>query len=210
MPLPNFLKHRYREWKNNIFPDKKKLLDRLEKNGQKPRAMIISCSDSRVNPNSIFQADFGDFFIYRNIANLIPSYKSKSKRDGIFAAIEYAVKILKIQHVIILGHSCCGGVKHAHDIFSGLTKKNDSFIDKWVENIKSTYNKLDKNQSKERQIKALEKLNIVNSISNLLNFSAINNLVSKKELSIHGVWLEIKSGEILYYNQKNEEFEKLY
>ena len=86
--------------------------------------MIISCCDSRVHVTSIFGSDAGEFFIHRNIANLVPPFKKDQDYHGTSAAIEYAVKTLKIPHIIVLGHSTCGGVKSCFDYFSGRDRKS--------------------------------------------------------------------------------------
>ena len=104
MPLPNYFKDRYKDWKDNVFPNKKNSYRFLEKEGQNPKAMIISCCDSRIDPNKIFKAEEGDFFIHRNIANLVPSFESKNISYETLAAIKYAVKELNINDLIILGH----------------------------------------------------------------------------------------------------------
>ena len=209
MPLPNFLYDRYKDWIESIFPEKKKLLESLAKNGQKPQTMIISCCDSRVDPTNIFRAEFGDIFIYRNIANLVPPFNQKESGDGTFSAIEYAIKSLGIKDLIILGHSGCGGIQHAQKIFSSKQKKNDLSIDKWCEHIKPAYEMLDKNQTKEEQLKSLEKLSIINSISNIFSSKDIKNNILINEINIHGLWFEISTGKIYYYNKKKNFFESL-
>ena len=80
MSLPEFLIDRYKDWKDNSFQNEKKLYEEAEINGQKPKALIISCCDSRVDGNLIFRGKIGEFFIHRNIANLVPSYNSVKKK----------------------------------------------------------------------------------------------------------------------------------
>jgi carbonic anhydrase len=117
--LPDYLVQRYYGWKATTFANNKSWFHKLAKDGQYPRAMIISCCDSRVHVTSIFGSDAGEFFIHRNIANLVPPFKKDEDYHGTSAAIEYAVKSLKIPHIIVLGHSTCGGVKASYDYFSG-------------------------------------------------------------------------------------------
>ena len=209
MSLPEFLINGYKDWKENIYPKKKELLDILFKEGQKPKAMIITCCDSRVNITKIFNGEIGDFFVYRNIANLIPSFNLKDSNDGVQPAIEYGIENLKIKDLIILGHSNCGGIKHAYQLLSGQIKNNNKKIDRWVENIKPSFIKLDKNQNNEKNIKSLEKLSIVNSISNLLTSVEINKLVTDRKIKIHGIWFDLKTGNLEYYNQSQNKFKNL-
>ena len=147
-PLPGFLVKRYKGWKATTFQENKSLYKKLAKEGQNPKAMIISCCDSRVHVTSIFGSEAGEFFIHRNIANLVPPYRSSSDYHGTSAAIEYAVTILNVSHLIVLGHSSCGGVNACFNYFSkknDLSRKGDSFIKSWLEILRSSYNILDKN-----------------------------------------------------------------
>ena len=209
MSLPEFLINGYKDWKENIYPKKKELLDILFKEGQKPKAMIITCCDSRVNITKIFNGEIGDFFVYRNIANLIPSFNLKDLNDSVHPAIEYGIENLKIKDLIILGHSNCGGIKHAYQLLSGQIKNNNKKIDRWVENIKPSFIKLEKNQNNEKNIKSLEKLSIINSISNLLTSVEINKLVTDRKIKIHGIWFDLKTGNLEYYNQSQNKFKNL-
>ena len=109
--FPKFLTNRYKFWKSTIYLQNEKNIKKLAKLGQKPKAMIISCCDSRVNLASIFRAKEGDFFIHRNIANIIPPYGSTKTDHSTFAAIEYAIKELKVPNFIVMGHTKCGGIK---------------------------------------------------------------------------------------------------
>ena len=100
-PLPDFLVSRYRIWKSSSFINSEDHFKNLASLGQNPSSMVISCCDSRVNVNSIFGTEAGEFFIHRNIANLVPPYSTDVENHGTSAAIEYAVKELNIQHLII-------------------------------------------------------------------------------------------------------------
>ena len=210
MPLPNYFKDRYKHWKDKVFPNKKVSYQFLEKEGQNPKAMIISCCDSRIDPNKIFNAEEGEFFIHRNIANLVPSFESRNISYETLAAIKYAVKELNINDLIILGHSSCGGIKHAYQLFSKEIDETESVLDKWINIIKPAYEILDNNLNKKDCIKSLEKLSIVNSISNIISFPEINDMILKNKLNIHGLWFEISSGNMMYYNQESKKFENIY
>ena len=122
--LPRFLSKRYNIWKSTSYLQNEKKIKKLAKYGQRPQAMIISCCDSRVNVDSIFGAKEGDFFIHRNVANIIPTYKSTKTDHSTFAAIEYALKELKVPNFVVLGHTNCGGIKAGHSQYSkGENKK---------------------------------------------------------------------------------------
>ena len=154
-PLPKFLVNRYRNWKANEYIKNINLFKQLSK-GQNPKAMIISCCDSRVHANSIFGAKEGDFFIHRNIANLIPPYTPDGDYHGTSAAIEYGIRELKVPHMIVLGHTGCGGVKSAHKLYTNKKTNDYVFINKWLGIMSPAYNKIPKNKFVKDQIKLLE------------------------------------------------------
>jgi len=122
MKIPKFLIERYQFWKENTFKDYKDIYQQASKTPQKPIAMIITCCDSRILENTMFGGNIGDYFIHRNIANIVPSKNDKDQNIQTLSAIEYALKVLKIQNLIILGHSNCGGVEYSYKTF--LDKKN--------------------------------------------------------------------------------------
>ncbi len=206
MPLPDFLLNGYKDWIDNTFARKKNLFKKLSR-GQNPKALVISCCDSRVHADKIFKADEGDFFIHRNIANIIPKYKNSSKGNETLAALEYGLGSLKIRNIIILGHSNCGGINHALNLFSNKEEYKNQSLDNWIKNIKPAYKLIDRNKSGKEQLNSLEKMNIINSISNLEKIPIVNKLNSKKQLNIYGLWFEIKSGKIMILNREKKIFE---
>ena len=211
MPLPDFLINKYIDWKENIFHKNKGLYEDLENNGQKPKAMIVSCCDSRVDANQIFAANPGDFFIHRNVANLIPDLNTKNENHEIISSIDFAILTLKISRIIILGHSSCGGIEYAFNKFSDENNnEGDSSLNKWIQPVKSSYDKVDKNQSKVDVIKSIEKESIINSIKNLKNYKKIDKLILENKLQIHGLYFEISTGKITQYDESSKKFELIY
>ena len=210
MPLPKFLFERYIDWKKNIFPNQNNSYKNLAKNGQKPKAMIISCCDSRVNPTDIFKGEAGDYFIYRNIANLIPPYSPESDNHGTSAAVEFAVCVLKVSHIIILGHSSCGGIKSGYYNCKGdeLNHKLPS-INKWLKVLEPAYNELEQQSDDQLMIKSLEKVSIIKSIDNLMQFPCVEKSLESNDIMIHGLWNDIGKGELEILNLNTLTFEKL-
>lgn len=174
----------------------KKKIKKLAKLGQKPQAMIISCCDSRVNVTSIFGAKEGDYFIHRNIANIIPPYRSTKTDHSTFAAIEYAIKELKVPNFIVLGHTKCGGIKAGHDQHLKGQNKKYKFINSWLSNLSTAFKNIPKKLSIENQIIFLEEENVRVSINNLLQFPIVQKMVKNKKLSIYGLIYDINSGDI--------------
>jgi len=135
-PLPAFLLQRYQGWKATTYAENSAWYRRLATEGQRPRAMVISCCDSRVQVTSLFGADQGEFFIHRNIANLVPPCEPDGDRHGTSAAVEYAVRVLQVAHVVVLGHSRCGGVQGCLDMCEGRAPELDeksSFVGRWMD-----------------------------------------------------------------------------
>ena len=171
--------------------------------------MIISCCDSRVHVTSIFGAEEGDFFIHRNVANLVPPFSPDGDYHGTSAAIEYATKELRVPHLIVLGHTGCGGVKNGHDLHSNNSSKDYVFINKWLSILNPAFNNISKNTSQQNQIKLLEEESIKISVKNLFDFPNIKESVQNKKLSIHGLIHDIGSGKLKYLNPITEQFETI-
>ena len=163
--------------------------------------MVISCCDSRIHVTSIFGADSGEFFIHRNIANLVPPYNPNGDHHGTSAAVEYAVKILKVSNIIIMGHSKCGGINNGYHLCKGNfnNKLETIFMDKWLNILKPAFKKVlsnNKNITDEVGIEILEKESIKTSLNNLIKFPFIKSSLDKQELALHGLWHDIGTGSI--------------
>ena len=195
--IPEKLINRYKDWKKTGFEEHRDWYETVAKAGQNPLAMVISCCDSRVHATSIFGADPGEFFIHRNIANLIPPYNPDGDHHGTSAAIEFAILSLAVSHIIILGHSGCGGIKNGYHLCKGDKKNTDLvFVNKWLNILKPAYDTLLINGDDSLMIKKLEKESIKTSIKNLLDFPFIQNALQSEKLEIHGLWHNIGSGEL--------------
>ena len=169
-PLPGFLQKRYHGWKATVYQENQTWYERLATEGQRPRAMVISCCDSRVHVTSIFGADQGEFFIHRNIANLVPPYKPDGDLHGTSAAVEYAVTVLNVAHLIVLGHSQCGGVQGCLDMCKGNApdlEKKDSFVGRWMDLLTPKYELVADIEDEAEQALQLERLAVQTSIENL-------------------------------------------
>ena len=204
MEIPKFLIERYKLWRNNTFEDYKEIYQQASKTAQKPIAMIITCCDSRILENTIFGGGVGDYFIHRNIANLVPSKNDKEQNIQTLSAIEYALKVLKIPNIIILGHSNCGGVNYSYKTL--IDKKNINnfeYINKWLSSLEKSYNKIPKNLSENEKITFFEKENIKQSISNLYEYEFINKLIKENKLNVIGLWYQINSGLIKFLDNEN-------
>ncbi len=169
-PLPTYLVKRYHGWKATTYSENQVWYRRLATEGQRPRAMVISCCDSRVHVTSIFGADQGEFFIHRNIANLVPPYAPDGDHHGTSAAIEYAVTALKVAHLIVLGHSQCGGVQGCIDMCKGNAPQleaKESFVGRWMDILKPKYELVADVEDSVDQARQFERQAVVASLENL-------------------------------------------
>lgn len=208
--LPDGLYRNYKAWKNTEFKKNIKVYSRLARHGQKPHTMILSCCDSRINPSLMLGNEIGSFFIHRNIGNIIPPYNNKGDNNGTSAALEFGVCGLKVKHVIILGHSECGAVKNGFNLCKGKqTNAELTFVNKWLKYIAPAYDLLDQTKNNRLTIRKLEKLNILNSINNLLKFPFIKKAIDAKDLNVHGLWINIENGELEILNAQKSIFEKI-
>ena len=200
-PLPAYLVQRYHGWKATTFEANRAWYKRLADEGQRPRAMVISCCDSRVQVTAIFGADTGEFFIHRNIASLVPPYEPDGDRHGTSAAIEYAVTALNVAHLIVLGHSSCGGVAGCHAMCSGQApelEEKSSFVGRWMDILRPGYERI-KGQS-DNEVRALEHESVLVSLENLMTFPFVSSAVKAGKLSLHGLWTDIGEGSLMEYD----------
>lgn len=208
-PLPSYLVKRYQGWKATSYAENKTWYRHLADQGQHPRAMIISCCDSRVHVTSIFGADQGEFFLHRNIANLVPAYQPDGAHHGTSAAVEYAVTALKVAHVIVLGHSSCGGVKGCHDMCSGQApelEEKSSFVGRWMDILRPGYERVKDIKDEPARVDALEKQAVLVSLENLMTFPFVAEAVDSDQLSLHGLWHDIGAGGLEAYDSATGSF----
>lgn len=184
----------YRNFRHKYVNKENSVMAQLSTQGQHPKMLIVSCCDSRVDPGLILNCDPGDLFIVRNVANIIPPFERDFGYHGTSAALEFGINFLKIRHLVIMGHTQCGGLSA---LFNGIDQDTD-FIEKWVSIIDNT--KKDSNITCEKdQIKT----SLQASYENCMTFPWIRDKVDKKELSIHRWFFEIATGEILCHQEEN-------
>ncbi len=171
----------------------------LSRYGQKPEMMVIACCDARVDPALILQCDPGDLFIVRNVANIVPPYEKDEMHHGTSAALEFGVSLLKVKHLVLLGHSQCGGIQALLD--SDDSNQND-FITNWVSLIKT-------DNSDDCETDDVAKLALKKSYQNCMTFPWIKEKVMNQELVVHLWFFDIKTGQIFSYCDTSNEYEPL-
>lgn len=177
--------------------------------GQNPLALVIACCDSRVDPVLLTDCRPGDLFVVRNVANIVPPYAPDGGRHGVSAALEYAVRHLKVQDVIIMGHACCGGIQA---LVSGGEDSHDEFIGPWVEVARHALERVDEampGAGSADRTRACELWNVRLSLDNLLTFPWVKEAVEQNRLFLHGWYFDLQSGELLEYDAKQQVFRPL-
>jgi carbonic anhydrase len=198
--FPDHLADRFRRFKYRHFVANQDHYEALAEFGQSPDVMIVSCSDSRVDPETIFSAMPGELFVVRNVANLVPPYETSGKYHGVSAALEYAALNIRVKHIVIMGHSGCGGVRACVD-HSATRQTDAAFIRNWMSMLDEPLERL----RLEHPI-ALEHEAIKTSIANLRTFPCIQALESKSRIALHGAYFDIASGTLEVLNSATGAF----
>jgi carbonic anhydrase len=191
----------------SYFKKNKEALLQLVTSGQSPKALFIGCSDSRVIPDLMVQSDPGDLFVIRNVGNFVPPYKPDEDFHATASGIEYAVSVLKVQEIIICGHTHCGA---CNALYEEIDDPSLIHTKKWLELGESAKTSavlsLGANANKEELLRLTEKLSIIKQIENILTYPIVKKRFEDGNLSIHGWYYDIETGSIDYYNAEKYEF----
>ncbi|HQS83557.1 MAG: carbonate dehydratase [Alphaproteobacteria bacterium 16-39-46] len=186
----------YHSFRKKYAVGDKSIMQYLSLHGQKPKVMVVACCDSRVDPALILQCDPGDLFVVRNVANIVPPYEKDEAHHGTSAALEFAVRFLNVKHLILLGHSQCGGIQTL--LKSDESHQND-FITNWVSLIKTPQLSLQDSDN-------YAKLALQKSHQNCMTFPWIKEKVVSKELLLHLWFFDIHAGQIFTYSDTEKTY----
>ncbi len=208
MRSSSFLRQGYAAFRNSKLKEHQALFRTLAEEGQSPRAMVIGCCDSRVDPTTIFNAGPGDLFMVRNVANLVPPYTPTGGYHGVSAALEFAVTGLAIEHILIMGHTGCGGIKAYLD---GHYEEDAGgpFINRWMSILEPARARVlaaHGEAPREAQQRALEEEGIRQSIKNVQEFPFIRERMGAGKLHIHGGYFDIGSATLYAMDGGTGEF----
>jgi carbonic anhydrase len=179
----------YRRFRADVWPAERARYEALAHWGQSPEAMVIACSDSRVDPQTVFSAVPGELFVVRNVAALVPRYSPDPGHHGTSAALEFGVKVLKVARMVVLGHGQCGGVKA---MAYGAPPQARDFIASWVEiGAPAVAAAGDKPDGRLERIEA-EVVRL--SLANLMTFPWISEAAAANRLVLQGYWFDVHTG----------------
>lgn len=204
--MPDNLLDQSRRHRQRFIEAHRPLLDTLVRDGQHPQVLFITCADSRITPESLFDLDPGDFFVVRNVANTVPPVHQSD--SGVSAALEYAVQVLDVPHIVVCGHTQCGGVQATDtDIdmaaFPALTR--------WVEQIHPAKRDVDLGQTPadpDARHRAMVEQHVRNQLANLLTYGFVRDRVTAGTLELHGWVYYLEEPAVGYLNPDTNEFEQ--
>ncbi len=197
----------YRRFRAGHWPEYRDLYRELSVQGQKPPTLVIACSDSRVDPGVIFNAQPGEIFVVRNVANLVPPYEEGDGLHGTSAAIEFAVKVLKVDMILVLGHGDCGGVKAA---LRGDPLGDSEFLAKWINLIGPARDKLDHlDPADPTANEQLERESIRLSLERLMTFPFVADVVAAGGLTLEGARFRVFDGRLEWLDKASAAFVKV-
>jgi carbonic anhydrase len=188
----------FKRFRHSYYLKNRALFQAMARRGQSPKVMVIACCDARVDPMLITGAGPGEIFIVRNVANLVPPYAPDARYHGTSAALEFAVKMLGVEHIVVLGHAACGGVRALLDE-DGTAAMGSDFVADWMSiaaRARTAANACSHGSPEDRQ-RFGEMENIKVSLENLATFPWIAERVTGGTLSIHGWYFDIFSGHLM-------------
>jgi carbonic anhydrase len=180
----------YRRFRASTWPQERSRFEELSRHGQNPRALVIACSDSRTDPQMVFNAKPGELFVVRNVANLVPPYGPDDQPHGVSSAIEFAVRALKVRAVVVMGHAMCGGI---NALLHGVPSEVADFVGPWVQ-IAATARERAMQAPPEQRQSFCEHESVRLSLSNLMTFPWIETAVETGRLELQGCFFDIRSG----------------
>jgi carbonic anhydrase len=209
--FPDTLADRYRRFKFRHFAPNQDHFESLATHGQNPEVMVVSCCDSRVEPEMIFSAMPGELFVVRNVANLVPPYETSGRYHGVSAALEFAALNLRVKHIIVMGHSSCGGVRASLE-HEAARQTEAQFITNWMSMLDAARDAMTKAHAGKPPAElraALEREGVKTSLANLRTFPCIQILEGKGRVHLHGMYYDIANGQLQVLNQATGQFTEL-
>ncbi|TCT07563.1 carbonic anhydrase [Aquabacter spiritensis] len=192
----------YRRFRELAWPDHKALFERLAARGQTPHTFVVACSDSRVDPQMIFNSGPGELFVARNVANLVPPYQPDSRYHGTSAALEFAVRVLKVRKIVVMGHAQCGGV---HALLQGAPPGAQDFVAHWIEIAEEARRQtLASDLPSEERQRFCELCCVRLSLGNLATFPWVAERVATGELSLNGAYFGVATGRLEVMDEDGE------
>jgi carbonic anhydrase len=207
-PLTRLIKG-FESFRSQHFEEDPDLMRSLATEGQRPEVMVVACSDSRVDPAILTCARPGDLFIVRNVAAIVPAYDPRRSPQGTSSAVEFGVRGLEVEHIVVIGHAQCGGMR----LLAEEAGREDTqaprfeFLGDWVRIAKPGLERVQASAiPAEEHARALEQAGILTSLHNLLTFPWIRERVEAGRLALHGWYYDLASGRMLALDAASARF----
>ena len=200
----------FRRFQREYYGARRATFERLTREGQAPKVMVIACCDARVDPAIITDSNPGDLFVVRNVANLVPPYETGGHYHGTSAALEFAVCTLKVRHVIVLGHAQCGGIRAL--VERSPAADGAGFIAPWMSIAEDARREVERRlpaATVEARAHACEQAAIRVSLRNLVSFPFVSTAVARGALDAHGWYFDIARGALLGCRSDGADFAEL-
>jgi carbonic anhydrase len=198
--LPQRLYDGYRAFRAGRLPTEQNRYRELAERGQAPDTMVVGCCDSRVSPEVIFDAGPGELFVVRNVANLVPPYSPDGLYHGVSAALEYGVAVLRVKHLVVLGHARCGGIQ----AFASNAPSGD-FIGKWISLLAPAAASVQGREDGD-YLRRLEQASLKRSLDNLTTFPFIRSACDRNALTLFGAYFDVATGELSVLERESGQF----
>src|SRR5437773_827596 len=204
--FPQQLLEGYQAFATQRLPAEQTRYRDLSVKGQSPKVMVIGCCDSRVSPEVIFDAGPGELFVMRNVANLVPVYQPDGGAHGVSAALEYAVSVLRIKHIVVLGHAQCGGIRAFIDKIEPLSPGD--FIGRWMAMFIKPGEVVEQRDRESMQdfTVRIEKAAVFRSLENLMTFPFVRDRVENGAMELHGAYFGVAEGSLFVLDPAVKEF----
>ena len=184
----------YRRFRQETWPQQRARFEELAARGQRPRTMVIACSDSRVDPQMIFSAAPGELFVLRNVANLVPPYMPDALFHGTSAAVEFAVRVLQVERIVVMGHALCGGIRA---LLEGAPPEARDFVAGWMGIAAQARAVALRCDAPDRRQEVAEHEAVRISLVNLGTFPWVAEAVAAGRLSLHGAHFGVATGRLV-------------
>jgi carbonic anhydrase len=181
----------YRRFRATVWPAERDRYRSLASGGQSPETLVVACSDSRVDPATVFGARPGELFVVRNVAGLVPPYQPDARYHGTSAALEYGVRVLKVARVVVLGHAQCGGVRA---LVEGAPAGARDFVEPWMKIAEPVLRSRPERVAAGDFLSHCETEVVRLTLANLATFPWIAEAVAAGRLELHGFQFAIHTG----------------
>ena len=186
----------FRSFHARRYRRRQEFFRKLVQEGQQPEVLVVACSDSRVDPTLLLDADFGELFVVRNVAAIVPHYLPDGRLHATGAALEYGVKVLEVRHILVLGHAHCGGVAAAR---TGPPADCGDFLAPWTAALADAVGEAPDAAEAERRT-------ILCSLRNLWSYPWIADRLRRGSLELHGWRFDIAAGRLEIYDERHRSF----